>query len=114
MSKAENFHPNTPPRLIKAIQRAGSERKFSKERGVNILYVSQLLKDGIEPTDKTEKGQAARVKLFLPRKKPKPQVVKTKPVPLTQEWWDELRKREIKAMAKETRESFKRVKANHE
>jgi hypothetical protein len=100
-----NYHPNAPRKLISAIQKAGSERKFAKEQGVNILYVSQLLRDGIEPTDRTEKGRAARVKLFLPRKKPKPRQSQPKPDPVSSEWWDALRNCAVRAMAKRTRQA---------
>lgn len=61
-----------PPRLLKALAAAGSERALSRVLGVNILYVSQLLRRGIEPTDQTEKGREVRVKLFLPKRKRKP------------------------------------------
>ena len=50
-------------------------------RGVNHFYVSQLVRRGIEPDDKTENQQEVRVKLFLRRKKPKPR----KPVVWKQE-----------------------------
>lgn len=62
------IHPNTPAKLIAELQAVGwNERALSRGLGVNILFVSQLIKDGIEPTDKTTKGQATREKLFLPR-----------------------------------------------
>lgn len=66
-----NAHRNVPAKLALALQEAGSERELSRRLGVNILYISQLLKDGIEPTDQTEKGRAVRVKLFLPKRKQK-------------------------------------------
>ncbi len=59
-------------RLTAAVEKAGSERAFARQRDVNILFVSQLLRKGIEPTDKTEKGREIRVKLFLTKRKPKP------------------------------------------
>lgn len=69
----ESIHSNTPRELVDALRDVGyKERTLARQLGVNILYVSQLLKYGIEPTDKTTKGQAVREKLFLPKKKPKP------------------------------------------
>ncbi len=91
------FHSSAPRRLIKAVQAAGSERKFSKARGVNILYVSQLLRKGIEPTDKTEKGRQMRVKLFLPARKkhpPKPR----KPLTPMQQKIEEMRQKTREAL----------------
>jgi hypothetical protein len=59
-------------KLSTAIAKDGSARKFARRVDVNILYVTQFLKDGVEPTDQTEKGRAARVKIFLPKWKPRP------------------------------------------
>lgn len=87
----ESIHPNTPAELIVELQAVGwKERALSRKLGVNILYISQLIKDGVEPTDKTEKGQAAREKLFLPKRKIKhkvdvPQWMKTwRRLPITE------------------------------
>jgi hypothetical protein len=100
-----DYPANVPARLIAAIQEAGSARKFAKQQGINILYVSQLLRDGIEPTDKTEKGRDVRVKLFLPRRKRKPRV--TKP----EEFVGQKRiRRKIAKLAKDTREKVLMVK----
>jgi len=66
-----DFPECTPKRLIKALCDAGSERELSRRLGVNILYVSQLLRKGIEPTDQTEKGRETRAKMFLPKRKRK-------------------------------------------
>ena len=66
-----NDFPNIPQKLIRAVQKAGSERRFARMRNVNISYLSNLLRRGEEPTDRTEKGQEVRVRLFLPRKKQK-------------------------------------------
>jgi hypothetical protein len=104
-----NAHRNdcAPRRLLAALKDAGSERALSRRLGVNILYVSQLLRKGIEPTDQTEKGREIRVKLFLPKRKRKPRVMKPKPEPLTPEWWDGLRSKAVKAMARNTRKALK-------
>lgn len=95
-------------RLIKALEEAGSERALSRKLDLNISYVSQLLKDGTEPTDKTEKGRAARVKLFLPRKKPKPRIVKERPAAPSQEWWERVAKQGVRVMVKLMKESVLR------
>src|SRR3990172_8727856 len=58
------FHEDAPKRLIAAVQKAGSERKFARECGINQSYVSQLLHRGIEPGN-----PEIRVKLFLPAKR---------------------------------------------
>lgn len=92
-----DFHPNTPKKLITALTRVGSERKYAKAESINISYVSQLTRHGIEPTDKTANGRAIRMKLFLPCRKRKPS---TKPPVPT--WVRDIRKR-IATMAKDTR-----------
>lgn len=64
----QKIHSNVNEKLITALHEAGdSARELARRRGVNILYVLQLLKDGIEPTDKTESGRRVREKLFMPR-----------------------------------------------
>lgn len=71
--QVHNIHPATPKRLVSEFHKAGwNERELARRRGVNILYVSQLIRHGIEPTDRTVKGQETRAKLYLPRLKPKP------------------------------------------
>ena len=65
------IHPNTPKKLAKLLLELGSERAVSRERNVNMLYVSQLVNKGIEPTDRTWKGRVAREALYLPRWKRK-------------------------------------------
>lgn len=64
MTALENIHANAPRRLITAVRRAGSERKFALACGINQSYVSQLLHRGIEPGNPD-----IREKLFLPRRK---------------------------------------------
>jgi|SRR5919108_607375 hypothetical protein len=99
-----NIHPATPRRLVSELHKAGwKERELARRRGVNIKYVSDLIRRGIEPTDRTIKGQEARVALFLPRLKRKPRIVKEKPSQLSPEWWDELRKRAVQVMRRNTK-----------
>lgn len=102
-----DFPENVPTRLIRALRQAGSERKLSRLIGVNILYVSQLLRDGKEPTDQTENGQAVRVALFLPKMKRKPRVKAVHPDQLTPEWWNVLRKKAVNQLARATRKALK-------
>jgi hypothetical protein len=98
-----DYPENVPSRLIDALCEAGSERELSRRRGVNILYVSQLIGKGVEPTDQTAKGQAARVKLFLPRTKRAPRE------PKPEEWFGQKNiKRAIRAMVKDTKRSILR------
>ena len=75
----DKIHPNVPRRLIALYKRLGTQLAIVKERSVNDYYISKLMKYGIEPTDKTEKGQDARVKLFLPCKKKKVRLPSDKP-----------------------------------
>lgn len=95
-------------RLIKALEEAGSERALSRKLDLNISYVSRLLSKGKEPTDKTEKGQEARVKLFLPKHKPKPRILKAQPVAPSQEWWERVAKQGVRVMVKLMKESVLR------
>lgn len=92
---------NIPRRLFAAVRQAGSLRKFAKLQGINILYVSQLFREGIEPTDRTERGQEVRVKLYLPRRKRQPRD------PRPEEWvgQKEVRKR-IRRMVKQTKKAL--------
>lgn len=100
MNPIYKFAPNAPKALITAYIEAGRNmRKLAKELYVNHLYVSQLLKDGIEPTN-----PEIRVKLFLPRKPRKPQT------PKPEEWQGQKKiKRNIARMAKDLRNSFKEI-----
>lgn len=94
------IHPNTPPRLRAAFRRAKNMRGegykidvLAKQLGVNIYYLFQLIKKGIEPNDTTNKLQAVRVKMFLPRKKRRPSKRKqTEPLPEHLRWWRSLPK----------------------
>lgn len=103
-----NAHPNAPKKLIAALKQAGSERKYAKEKNINISYVSQLLKHGIEPTDRTANGRDIRVKLFLPKRKPKPRIAKERPVAASQEWWERVAKQGVRVMVKLMKKSVLR------
>lgn len=92
------IHPNTPKKLAKLLMELGSERAVCRKRKVNMLYVSQLVNKGIEPTDKTFKGREAREALFLPRFKRKPRELK----PDEPEWLKKTKKG-IRAMVKQTK-----------
>jgi len=95
-----DYPNNVPARLVDALEKAGSERELSRCRGVNILYVSQLLGKGIEPTDRTSKGQTVRVKLFLPR-------TKRQKTPKPEEWCGQKQIRKaIRKMVKNTKQSI--------
>ena len=98
MNPIYEFAPNTPKALISAYIRAERNmRRLAKELCINHLYVSQLLKDGIEPTN-----PEIRVKLFLPRVSRKPRT------PKPEEWQGQKRvKKNIARMAKGLRNSFK-------
>ena len=67
-----------------------------------------MIREGIEPTDRTEKGQAARVAMFLPRRKRKPSVMKEAPAPAPSlEWWGRVEKKAIQVMVNKTKKSLK-------
>lgn len=102
--RVENVHPAAPRRLVLAVQRAGSERKFANEHGINQSYVSQLLHRGIEP------GNAEiRVMLFLPRRKRKAREVKP------EEWQGQRHVTKlIRKMHRETTKTFKRWRMRDE
>lgn len=90
------IHPRTPPKLRAAFRAAknlrGEGYKYhilAEQIGVNVGHLHKLIRRGIEPTDKTEKGQAARAAMFLPRHKRKTRVVKKdkKRLPAFLYWW---------------------------
>lgn len=95
------IHPNTPKKLAALLMELGSERAVCRKQKVNMLYVSQLVNKGIEPTDKTFKGRQAREALFLSRFRRKPR----KPKPDAPEWLKRTRSG-IRAMVKETRKAL--------
>lgn len=99
------IHPRTPSKLRAAFRAAknmrgeGCKYHILAERvGVNVGQLHNLIHKGIEPTDKTEKGQATRAAMFLPRKKRsargKP---KTKePIKNYMHWWTRVLTKEIR------------------
>ena len=91
----------TDEKLLKAIKKAGGRKAFARERNVNIFYVVQLLKYGIEPTDRTVKGREARAALFLPRWKRK----NTAPRPPVPAWLRNTRQA-IRVMRSETEKAL--------
>lgn len=94
------IHPKTPKKLARLLITLGSERAVCRERDVNMLYVSQLVNKGIEPTDRTRKGRQARTALYLPRLKRREKVKPPEP-----EWLKRTRKG-IRAMVRETRKAL--------
>lgn len=90
------IHPNTPKKLARLLIDLGSERAVCRERDVNMLYVSQLVNKGIEPTDRTLKGRQAREALFLTRWKRKERVKPDAPK------WLKRTRSAIRKMVKET------------
>ena len=89
------IHPSTPPKLRAAFHRAKNLRgegykldALAREIKVNIYYLYQMIKKGIEPNDTTEKLREVRVRMFLPRKKRKPrQTTSRVPRPESIRWW---------------------------
>jgi len=99
------IHPSTPPRLVKRFKALdGKYHKLAEDRKVNVRYVYELIAEGKEPTDRTEKSRAIRRALFLPARK-RTRSAQPKPP----EWVIPV-KRGIRKMAKETRHSIFRAK----
>lgn len=85
---AVKFHPNAPPRLIKAYKKAGSYHKCADMIEVNVAHVHNLITKGIEPSDRTDTGREIRSRLFLPRHKRKKGPRKPpQPKPDHIRWW---------------------------
>jgi hypothetical protein len=86
------IHPNTPPKLVKLLRKCGSFHKAAEEIEVNVYWIFQLVRHGIEPTDRTPKGRETRHRLGLhrykPRGKPKPSQPRTEYL----KWWFSLTK----------------------
>ena len=81
------IHPNTPPRLVAKLRKAGSLHKLADQIGVNISYVHKLIKDGVEPNDTTPKLREVRKRLCLKaRKKAR---AEAKPLPEHRKWWNQ-------------------------
>lgn len=62
----DKIHSNTPRRLVREYKKLGcNQLHLAKKLKINDGYLNRLMKDGIEPTDRTEKGRDARAKMFL-------------------------------------------------
>ncbi len=97
-----NISPHTPKMLVRELRRAGSVRGLATQIGVNHYYVQRLLKHGEEPSDKSPKSQALRVKLFLPRYKRKARG----PQPPLPAWLKKVKKK-IQTMRAETKQAIR-------
>jgi len=87
------IHPATPSKLITAFRNAQNRNGqgwkinvLAARLHVNVGYLHKLIKHGIEPPDDTDKGQAARVAMFLPRHKRQTKRERTK-LPEFMRWW---------------------------
>jgi hypothetical protein len=80
------IHPNTPPKLVKLLHKAGSFHKAAEAIGVNVYWVFKLVREGIEPTDQTPKGRETRHRLGLHKRKPRPKTPRP-PRPDYIKWW---------------------------
>jgi hypothetical protein len=101
MPIAPFIHPNTPRRLRNEFEQCGYRfHKLAELREVNVALVHALIHHGKEPTDKTEKGRAARKALYLPKYRRAP-----KPRAQTPAWLKPI-KRGIRKMTKETKQSL--------
>jgi hypothetical protein len=86
------MHPSTPLRLQRAYHKAKGKdgrgwnmRALADKLGVNIKYISELIRKGIEPNN-----PKVRVKLFLRRSARKSSKRGSAPVPLqspSMRWW---------------------------
>jgi len=124
MRQKRNFYeihhidPAAPRRLVAAYhQAAWNQRELARRLQVNQGDISRLICRGIEPTDRTTHGQEIRVKLFLPRLKPRPKVQQPPRPPRLPKWfykteeavqWFTKKRETIKQMSRETRQSVKR------
>lgn len=100
---APYIHPATPPRLVKRFKALGYRyHALADEIEVNPGTVYNLIAKGKEPTDKTEKGRAARRAMYLPSRKRS-----ATPKPQPPEWVKPI-KRGIRKMAKDTRKAVLR------
>jgi hypothetical protein len=96
-SNTMKIHPNAPPRLVKKFHNSGSFHKLADEIEVNVKWIHGLITQGIEPTDRTEKGRDIRARLYLPRRKRKPGKPRTKATPV---------QKAIRQMVRETKEAI--------
>jgi len=103
LTAIKEFPKNVPKKLIKEYRNivkshkgeGGYQRKLASMLEINIKYLSDLFLHGIEPTDRTEKGQRVRVALFLPKKKKVSRAPRTlREVPEFLKQWNRLPKEE--------------------
>jgi hypothetical protein len=80
------IHPNTPPRLAAKYKKAGSFHALAEQIKVNVSYVYDLIKDGIEPNDTTPKLREVRKRLFLKARK-KARAARQS-LPEHRRWWN--------------------------
>ncbi len=85
------IHPNAPPKLVNAFQKAGSFHRLSQNIGVNVFYVHKLMIKGEEPNDTTPKLREIRHRLGLRKYKPS-QRPKPPPAPKHLVWWNHIGK----------------------
>ena len=76
-----NFQPiEVPIKLLRKFRKCkGKFHILADTLDINVSYVYNFMRYGKEPTDKTEKGQEARLKLGLSRIKKKVKVISDKP-----------------------------------
>lgn len=92
-------------RLYRAYRKVFTWQALADQLGMNVNPLYYFVMDGIEPTDKTEKGQDMRQRMGLSRRKRKP----AQPRPPVPAWLKRV-KRGIAGMVKQTRESVLLVK----
>ena len=83
--------PGIPPKLLQDFERAGSYHKLAKELEINVSYVYNFLRKGIEPPDTTPRLRKIRRAMHLPSYKRKPGRRK-QPTPDHMKWWRRLGK----------------------
>ena len=83
--------PGIPPKLLEQFEQAGSYHKLANKLEINVSYVYNLLKKGIEPPDTTPRLRNIRRALHLPSHKRRPRRHK-QPAPEHMKWWRSLGK----------------------
>ena len=83
--------PGIPPKLQEQFEQAGSYHKLADRLEINVSYVYNLLKKGIEPADTTPRLRKIRRALHLPSHKRRPARHK-QPAPDHMLWWRRLGK----------------------
>lgn len=82
---------NIPPKLQKDFENAGGYHSLAKKLDINVSYVYNFLKKGIEPYDTTPKGRRIRRAMHLSSYKPRPGRRK-QPAADHMKWWRRLGK----------------------